>query len=349
MTIPAPSFRNIVVGCIACAAPSVAWAQNGIYYGPSNCNHAYIATEYAMWGLSASVSTDKVVYVPEDMPQGTLDQSASGTFANCAVNLSPWLDLPSNLFTSISHSGPTGGGSASQSLAVDSSFEMSCTGITVAASAGSSGAANWFGQIPAKHDHGDGGGSAGVSYDWLGNVYFCLKDKGTFSIQIQLDSAIVGCDGTSSGQFDGSVLLSGPTGDFWQQGFTCPAGGSREITVDIPACAGAYQLAVGLGLDASASGNCFVIGNPGLQCSGSASMTTTSSISASLTFTPCIGDVNNDGVVDISDLSLVLSAYGAQEGDPNYSAAADLNHDGSVDLADLSLLFSNFGGQCPVC
>ena len=49
------------------------------------------------------------------------------------------------------------------------------------------------------------------------------------------------------------------------------------------------------------------------------------------------GDINGDGKVDITDLSMLLSAYGTT------NAAADLNKNGKVDIADLSILLSNYG------
>lgn len=53
------------------------------------------------------------------------------------------------------------------------------------------------------------------------------------------------------------------------------------------------------------------------------------------------GDVNNDGVVDISDMLLVMAAWG------NCPAAdacpADLNGDGVIDISDLMLVLDNWG------
>jgi hypothetical protein len=55
------------------------------------------------------------------------------------------------------------------------------------------------------------------------------------------------------------------------------------------------------------------------------------------------GDVDGDGDVDLNDLALLLSAYGACEGDPNYNPAADIDNSGCVDLTDLAALLSNYG------
>ena len=49
------------------------------------------------------------------------------------------------------------------------------------------------------------------------------------------------------------------------------------------------------------------------------------------------GDINNDNVVDITDMSLLLSSYGTN------NTAADLNDDGTVNILDLSILLTNYG------
>lgn len=53
---------------------------------------------------------------------------------------------------------------------------------------------------------------------------------------------------------------------------------------------------------------------------------------------PLIGDINSDGKVNITDLSMLLSAWGTS------NAAADLNNDGTVNITDLSMLLSNWTG-----
>jgi len=55
------------------------------------------------------------------------------------------------------------------------------------------------------------------------------------------------------------------------------------------------------------------------------------------------GDVDGDGDVDLTDLALLLSAYGTSVGDPNYNPNADFDNDGDVDLTDLATLLSNYG------
>jgi hypothetical protein len=48
------------------------------------------------------------------------------------------------------------------------------------------------------------------------------------------------------------------------------------------------------------------------------------------------GDLNNDNIVNISDLSILLSSYGTN------NANADINSDGIVGINDLSILLSNY-------
>ena len=50
----------------------------------------------------------------------------------------------------------------------------------------------------------------------------------------------------------------------------------------------------------------------------------------------CLGDINQDDVVDVSDLLLVIGAWGE-------SGEADINGDGTVDVSDLLILIGAWG------
>jgi|GEM_PF-2928114 len=56
--------------------------------------------------------------------------------------------------------------------------------------------------------------------------------------------------------------------------------------------------------------------------------------------TPCTGDVTGDGLVDLSDLNLVLANFGTD------SLDGDANLDGTVDLDDLNAVLGAFGTPC---
>lgn len=53
------------------------------------------------------------------------------------------------------------------------------------------------------------------------------------------------------------------------------------------------------------------------------------------------GDINGDGVVDHTDLNILLESYGKISSDTDYNADADLNKDGVVDVRDLGILATN--------
>ena len=57
----------------------------------------------------------------------------------------------------------------------------------------------------------------------------------------------------------------------------------------------------------------------------------------------CIGDLDADDQTGLTDLQLLLAAYGACVGDPDYSAAADIVPDNCVNLTDLQALLSDYG------
>lgn len=58
------------------------------------------------------------------------------------------------------------------------------------------------------------------------------------------------------------------------------------------------------------------------------------------------GDAQEDGVVDVLDLSILATNFGTTSGAT--VATGDFNNDGAVDVLDLSILASNFGLGTPV-
>lgn len=62
---------------------------------------------------------------------------------------------------------------------------------------------------------------------------------------------------------------------------------------------------------------------------------------------PCPADLNDDGQIDLADLSELLTGYGSSIGDPAYNPDADLDGNGTIDLADLSAMLEVYGTSCP--
>ena len=55
---------------------------------------------------------------------------------------------------------------------------------------------------------------------------------------------------------------------------------------------------------------------------------------------PCAGDTNWDGAIDLADLNAVLFAFGG------VGPMGDVDYDGDVDLSDLNLVLFHFGTSC---
>lgn len=60
----------------------------------------------------------------------------------------------------------------------------------------------------------------------------------------------------------------------------------------------------------------------------------------------CPGDLDDDDLVGISDLALLLSAFGGCEADGRFEPAADFDNNKCVDLADLERILAAFGSGC---
>ncbi|MCA9282115.1 MAG: PEP-CTERM sorting domain-containing protein [Phycisphaeraceae bacterium] len=58
----------------------------------------------------------------------------------------------------------------------------------------------------------------------------------------------------------------------------------------------------------------------------------------------CQSDADGNGVVDVDDLNVVLSAFGQVE---SLGDRADLNGDGRVDVDDLNMVLGGLGTSCP--
>jgi len=60
-----------------------------------------------------------------------------------------------------------------------------------------------------------------------------------------------------------------------------------------------------------------------------------------------VGDVNDDGKVDMKDVYVVAKAFGSYRRHPRYNPTADINCDGKVDMRDIYVVARNFGKTDP--
>jgi len=58
-------------------------------------------------------------------------------------------------------------------------------------------------------------------------------------------------------------------------------------------------------------------------------------------------DINQDGKVDLKDMSIFTKAYESSLGSPKWNPLADINGDGTVDLQDLAILALHYNQQYP--
>jgi hypothetical protein len=58
------------------------------------------------------------------------------------------------------------------------------------------------------------------------------------------------------------------------------------------------------------------------------------------------GDLDGDCDVDVVDIMIVASHWGAVEGEPRYDPACDMDSDGDIDVVDIMLVASHWGSHC---
>ena len=56
-----------------------------------------------------------------------------------------------------------------------------------------------------------------------------------------------------------------------------------------------------------------------------------------------VGDLDEDGDVDIADLIIVAGAFGATSLHPRWNPQADINDDAKINMVDLAIVARNFG------
>lgn len=56
-----------------------------------------------------------------------------------------------------------------------------------------------------------------------------------------------------------------------------------------------------------------------------------------------LGDLNEDGKIDMRDIAIVSEAYGSYPGHPDWNPTADIVPDNKIDMRDVSLIAANYG------
>lgn len=56
-----------------------------------------------------------------------------------------------------------------------------------------------------------------------------------------------------------------------------------------------------------------------------------------------VGDLNDDGKVDVKDIFIASKAFGSVPGDSNWNAKADMDLDSNIDLKDIFAVASHYG------
>ncbi|GMU80531.1 MAG: hypothetical protein AMXMBFR47_04020 [Planctomycetota bacterium] len=178
---------------------------------------------------------------------------------------------------------------------------------------------NWNGQYNAYNSTGAATNFLSPGPEWNNlnvNQWYRMRQRWNFTTNQILEVSITDLD-------TGITTTVNPT-DWWLTGGSTP-------TLPLPT---GTRLFVGGGTCAAGTGgagNVMAFDNFRIAPVGAA---------------PCPGDINGDLTVDITDLAILLSAYGSTACESGYNAAADSDGDGDVDLADLASLLSLFGTTC---
>jgi hypothetical protein len=59
-----------------------------------------------------------------------------------------------------------------------------------------------------------------------------------------------------------------------------------------------------------------------------------------------LGDINGDGIVDMTDIGELIRAFGATPASPRWNQEADLNFDNKIDMTDVGIILRNYAKRC---
>jgi hypothetical protein len=54
-------------------------------------------------------------------------------------------------------------------------------------------------------------------------------------------------------------------------------------------------------------------------------------------------DLNQDGAVNIQDITIAAVAYGSRTGDPKWNTIADLDKNGQINIVDMTMVAKDYG------
>ena len=60
-------------------------------------------------------------------------------------------------------------------------------------------------------------------------------------------------------------------------------------------------------------------------------------------FASAIADLNNDGIVNMVDITIVTVAFGATTGGPRWDARADIDQSDIIDIVDVTMVVKDYG------
>lgn len=336
------------------------FGQIGLYYGTAcNPKAESIATESIGTGsIVIATAGDGDMGVDIDYDDITLSNDPLTAFDDCVVDTSPWATFPGPYIVDAEASSSFGTGTADGTFDIFRTFSAGCDLISITTGGLATANATTVGSVP-----GGASGNVGHNYNYFMTIAFCVSDPGVITVSGVLSPTAdigKGVESTSCSEYtatppteiSGYISVANQSGGIstpspWK--IVCPmTGGNLNWSDSLEVCPGEYLMTVSFELEAAFGQTCTRLDEKD-TCPPPDEHLIAGTLSAELTYTPCLGDLNGDGVVDLADLAIILGAFGCSQKDVCYDPAADINDDGVVDITDYALLLSNFSNECPVC